>query len=89
MKIRIAATALLAPLLAAALIAPRPLSIALGMQFAAVRSAVAAHVLVIPSAGPAPVVLPGEQLSDTDGEVDLSDHQAPASRFAGPGPGWG
>lgn len=87
MNLRIAAVALLAPLLAISLIAPRPLSIALGGPFAEVRSTIAAYAIVTPSARPAPIVLPPEQTSDDDGEIGVTDQRAP--NFAGPGPGWG
>jgi hypothetical protein len=60
MNIRIAAIALVAPLLAAALIAPRPLSIALGGPFTTVRSALAAYSVVVPPAAAAPVVQSAE-----------------------------
>jgi hypothetical protein len=60
MKFRIAAMVLLAPLLATALIAPHPLSIALGKPFTKVRSAIAAYGLVVSPADAEPVVQSAE-----------------------------
>ncbi len=84
MKYRIAAMALLVPLLATAVIAPRPLSVAIGRPLTTVRSAIAAY-----GAPVTPVLLPAAQASGDDGEIGVSDQVAPAPSFAGPGPGWG
>ncbi len=85
MKSRVAAMALLAPLLPSAIVAPRLLSVALCGPFPTRQPAIAAPGVVTPSAKPAAVAAPAEQAGGNDGEVGGSGQPAPS--FVGPG--WG
>jgi hypothetical protein len=79
MCFRIAVAALIAPLLAGAVVGPQ--------LFA--QPAIAIQAVLGSSAGSAPVTVLAEQASGGDGDVRARGQDAPASQFAGPGPGWG
>ena len=79
MCFRIAVAVLIAPLLAGTAIGPQLFT----------QPAIAIQAVLESSAASAPVSVVVEQTSGGDADVRAHGQDAPASQFAGPGPGWG
>ncbi len=88
MTIRLAAMALVASLLAGAVIAHRPSLVGLGAASGMAHPTTALHTAVVPQVYAA-VVPPADHTSGSASEAGSRSQGAPASDFAGPGPGWG